>query len=181
MDLSELTTLKSLRTFLVKNGDRVQIRRCGPEKRELRGRLDETMLPFRVARRAAHVEDTESWLRSVRQAIGVPVDVLAQQLGVTKHEVFRLEKAERESRIVLANLRRVATALGCELVYALVPREGSLEDVAAAEKKAREAAHALARREEEKSAAVVNKFIGGPEALRRALRRELRKRGLRVR
>ena len=43
-------------------------------------------------------EDTKSWLRAVRQATGVPVYVMSGRPGVTKHEIFRLEKAEGESR-----------------------------------------------------------------------------------
>jgi transcriptional regulator with XRE-family HTH domain len=89
------------------------------------------------------MESTGSRLRAVRQATGVPEYVMAERLGVTTHEVFRLEKVEQESRIVLANLRRSANALGCELVYGLVPREGSPEDLAAGEKAAREAACAM--------------------------------------
>ncbi len=182
---SELTTLKSLRRYLVKNGEHVKARRFSPENAELRGRLDETVLAFRVARKAASagkaIEDTGSWLRAVRQATGVPVYVMAGRLGVTKHEIFRLEKAEQESRIVLANLRRGAIALGCELVYALVPREGSLEDLSANEKAAREAACTMAAAEEEKKVKRVEEWIDWRGAVRRKMRKDLRKMGLRVR
>ena len=68
---SELTTLKSLRRYLVKNGGHMKTRRFSPEYPELRRRLDETVLAFRVARRTAldskAIEDTGSWLRAVRQ------------------------------------------------------------------------------------------------------------------
>jgi transcriptional regulator with XRE-family HTH domain len=182
---SELTTLKSLRRYLVKNGEHVKARRFSPVNAELRGRLDETVLAFRVARKTAlegkTPEDTGSWLRAVRQAAGIPVYVMAERLGVTKHEIFRLEKAEQESRIVLANLRRGAIALGCELVYALVPREGSLEDLAAAEKADREAACTMAAAEEEKKVKRVEEFIDWRGAVRRRMRKDLRKMGLRVR
>jgi hypothetical protein len=49
----ELSTLKLLRRFLIVNGGRVRLRRVPPEKAEMRSRLDETLLPFRVARRVA--------------------------------------------------------------------------------------------------------------------------------
>ena len=107
--------------------------------------------------------------------------VMAERLGVTKYEVFRLERVEQESRIVLANLRRAANALGCELVYALVPREGSLEDLAAGEKAAREAACAMARDEEEKRVKRVEEWIDWRGAVRRRMRKDLRKMGIRVR
>jgi hypothetical protein len=78
----------------------------------------------------------------------MPAYVLAKRLGVTKHEIFRLEISEQTSRIVMANLKRAAEALGCELVYALVPREGSMEDLAATERTARETARTAAKEQQ---------------------------------
>ena len=55
-----------------------------------------------------------------------------------QREIFRLELAERESRITLAALRRAAGALDCELTFALTPRQGTLGEMAAARRAARE-------------------------------------------
>jgi predicted DNA-binding mobile mystery protein A len=144
MRQAKATTARILRNYLVKNGHGVAARRFTPQNHEIRRRLDDALLGFRAVRQTMMDKDRNCWLRAVRQATGVPVYVLAKRLGVTKHEVFRLETAERTSRIVLANLKRAAEALGCELVYALVPRKGSLEDLAAAEREARVAALAMA-------------------------------------
>jgi transcriptional regulator with XRE-family HTH domain len=181
----ELSTLKSLRKFLIANSGHVKMRRLGPEKAEIRRRTDETLLAFRVARKAAAdprtAVETGSWLRTVRQAVGVPVYVVARRLGVTKYEIFRLEKAERESRIVLGTLRRAAEALGCELIYALAPREGSLEDLADLEKAEREKAQEAARAKNEKTTAEVEEWIDWDAAIRQMFRREMRKMKIRVR
>jgi predicted DNA-binding mobile mystery protein A len=48
---------------------------------------------------------------------------LASRLGVTTSTVTRLESSEADDTISLATLRRAAEALGCELQYALVPRQ----------------------------------------------------------
>jgi predicted DNA-binding mobile mystery protein A len=48
--------------------------------------------------------------------------VLADRLGVTPGAVIRLEQSEAADRIRLDTLRRSADALGCDLVYLLVPR-----------------------------------------------------------
>jgi predicted DNA-binding mobile mystery protein A len=181
MRRSELTTLKYLRNYLVKKCGTVKPRRFAGQDLELCRRLDETLLGFRAARMAAKDEAQGSWLRAVRKATGVPVDVLAQRLGVKRGEVNRLEKVERESRIMLANLQRAAEALGCELVYALVPREGSLADLAATEREARNAARAMASEKELEKVAAVDEWIDVEAALRRHLRKELRAAGLRVR
>jgi predicted DNA-binding mobile mystery protein A len=47
---------------------------------------------------------------------------LGGQLGVTAGAVTRLEQSEAADRIQLDTLRRAADALGCDLVYLLVPR-----------------------------------------------------------
>jgi transcriptional regulator with XRE-family HTH domain len=145
----------------------------------MRKELDEALLAFRVARKA--VGGTESWLRAVRQAVGVPVDEVAERLGVSERDVFRMERAERDSRIVLGTLRRAADALGCELVYALTPRQGTLEDLAAVQKEKREEAREKAREEEKERVEKIEKQIGWRAAMQKSIRRELRKRGIRVR
>lgn len=105
--------------------------------------------------------------------------------GVGKWEVFRLEKSESESRIMLGTLRRAAEALDCDLVYALTPRQGTLEELAAeqraAREKEREAALEIVRKEEKEREAKVLKVIGWRREMRRNVRRGLRKLGFRVR
>jgi transcriptional regulator with XRE-family HTH domain len=117
-------------------------------KKEVRERmlemLDEATLPFRLSRKAG-AED--GWLRAVRLAVGTTVEELASRLGVQQREIFRLELAERESRITLAALRRAAEAMDCELTYALTPRVGTLGEMAAARRIAREKALAAKRLE----------------------------------
>ncbi len=91
--------------------------------------LEEALLAFRISRRRGRT--VASWLRAIRQATGTPVEEVREKLGVTKWEVFRLEQSEAEGRIQISSLRKAAQGLDCELVYALVPREGSLEEMRA--------------------------------------------------
>ena len=51
---------------------------------------------------------------------------LGSRIGVTQPRVVQIEKAERDGTISLDSLERAAQALGCRVVYALVPHE-SLE------------------------------------------------------
>ena len=62
------------------------------------------------------------WIRAVREALGMSAAALASRLGVTAGAVTRLEQSEAADRIRLDTLRRAADALGCDLVYLLVPR-----------------------------------------------------------
>jgi len=45
--------------------------------------------------------------------------------GVSHQAITQFEQAERTGRIPLASLRRVADAIGCELVYGVVPKAKS--------------------------------------------------------
>ncbi len=62
------------------------------------------------------------WIRAVREALGMSAAGLAARLGITAGAVTRLEQSEAADRIQLDTLRRAADALGCDLVYLLVPR-----------------------------------------------------------
>jgi hypothetical protein len=97
---------------------------------------------------------------------------------VKRWEIRRLELAEEGSRIQLGTLRRAAEGLGCELVYGLVPKEGTLEELAAAQTEVREAA--LEKRRYARNEPLL-KFIDWRESMMKGLRAHLRKEGYRVR
>ena len=63
------------------------------------------------------------WLKAIREALGMPATQLAKRLDVVTSTVTRLEASEADDTISLATLRRAAEALGCELHYALVPKQ----------------------------------------------------------
>jgi predicted DNA-binding mobile mystery protein A len=62
------------------------------------------------------------WIHAVREALGMSAAALADRLGITSGAVTRLEQSEAAGRARLETLRRAADALGCDLVYLLVPR-----------------------------------------------------------
>jgi predicted DNA-binding mobile mystery protein A len=66
------------------------------------------------------------WVRAVREALGMSAAQLAARLGVTKQTVRDLEDAEVDRRATLHSLDRAARAMGCRLVYFVVP-ETTLE------------------------------------------------------
>ena len=65
----------------------------------------------------------QGWLRAVRESLGRTLRVQAARVGVTAPSLHKSEAAEADGRISLAQLRRLAAALDCELVYGLVPRQ----------------------------------------------------------
>jgi predicted DNA-binding mobile mystery protein A len=70
------------------------------------------------------------WLRTVREALGVSQQQVASATKVKRQSIIGFEKAEASDRITLRNLRRVADAMGCDLVYAIVPKSGSIQELA---------------------------------------------------
>jgi predicted DNA-binding mobile mystery protein A len=48
---------------------------------------------------------------------------LAQRLGVSQPRVIELEKSEASGTVTLNTLQRAAEALGCRVVYALIPEK----------------------------------------------------------
>lgn len=69
----------------------------------------------------------ESWLRTVRTALGMSLKQFGARLGLSRQGAAKLEQREAAGSITLNSLREAANALDLEFVYALVPRAGSLE------------------------------------------------------
>src|SRR5882724_9035643 len=69
----------------------------------------------------------KGWIRAIRDALGMTGVQLAKRLRVSPQTVEATEKSEASGSIQLNTLRRAAEALGCTLVYALVPNT-SLDD-----------------------------------------------------
>jgi predicted DNA-binding mobile mystery protein A len=78
------------------------------------------------------------WIRAIREALGMSTAALGDRLGTTPGAVTRLEQSEAADRVHLDTLRRAADALGCDLVYLLVPRRPL---TAVVRDRARELAH----------------------------------------
>jgi predicted DNA-binding mobile mystery protein A len=71
----------------------------------------------------------KGWLRAVRNALGMTSAQLAQRLGVSQPRIIELEKSEASGTVTLNTLQRAAEALGCRLVYALIPEKPLEETV----------------------------------------------------
>lgn len=77
------------------------------------------------------------WVREIRDALGISQSQLAARAGISRATVQQMERAEGRRRITLASLDRLAQAMGCRVAFAIVPREGSLQDVRALQALAR--------------------------------------------
>jgi transcriptional regulator with XRE-family HTH domain len=63
-------------------------------------------------------------LRAVRLALGIPVSEITGRLGVGRTAVFDLETREMRQTATVGSMARMARAMGCKLVYGIVPENG---------------------------------------------------------
>jgi predicted DNA-binding mobile mystery protein A len=86
-----------------------------------RAHLDKRFKQIQPVKRYA--APVHGWIKAVRGALGMSTAQLAARLGVKQPSIVALEQSEAKGTIELATLRRAAEALGCTLVYALVPNK----------------------------------------------------------
>jgi predicted DNA-binding mobile mystery protein A len=94
-----------------------------------RAQLDERLGHFGPV--ARYSPPVRGWIKAIREALGMTTEQLARRLGVRQPSVVALEQSELKGSIELATLRRVAAALDCTLVYALIPRQALEQTVRA--------------------------------------------------
>jgi predicted DNA-binding mobile mystery protein A len=102
------------------------------ERKLARKRLDVEMRPYRQAGREKN--PTNGLLRAVRQALRIPVPEIAAKMGVNRSVVFDLEAREPKNTITLKSMSRMAEAMGCMMVYGIVPVGGKTLDELAEER-----------------------------------------------
>lgn len=88
---------------------------------DARALLDEKFRAFRPT--SKFTPPPKGWVRTIRRAIGMTSLQLAIRLGQSQPRVADIEKRERDGALTIRTLRRVAQALDCHFVYAIVPNE----------------------------------------------------------
>ena len=83
--------------------------------------LDKRLNELRLLTKATR--PSRGWIRAVREALGMTTAQLAKRMDVRQPRIVELEKAEASGNITMRSLERAAEALGCQVVYALIPRE----------------------------------------------------------
>jgi len=78
------------------------------------------------------------WIKAIRSALGMSLQQLGSKLSISKQSLHEIETREKDGSITLKLLNDAANALDMQLVYAVVPKDGTFE--ALIERKARELA-----------------------------------------
>jgi hypothetical protein len=102
------------------------------ERKLARKRLDVEMRPYRQAGREKN--PTNGLLRTVRHTLHIPVAEIAEKMGVNRSIIFDLEAREPKNTITLKSMSRMAQAMGCIMVYGIVPKGGKTLDELAEER-----------------------------------------------
>jgi predicted DNA-binding mobile mystery protein A len=143
-----------------------------PEFRRLRlGQLERALTPFLAAKETQRPQ--KGWIRAIREATGITVREMAKRLRKAPSVAAHLEGSEAEYRITLGSLREAADALGCQLVYALVPKRGSIQELAEERTRTNAAENVRAV---EHSMALEDQAVGGvPEKIEEETKRILKR------
>ena len=84
------------------------------------------------------------WIKTIRTGIGMSLEQLGKKLSVTKQAIQDIENREREGSITIKSMHEIANALDMKFVYAIVPKNGSLDEMI--EKRALEIAKVIVQR-----------------------------------
>jgi predicted DNA-binding mobile mystery protein A len=77
------------------------------------------------------------WIATFQEAIGMNAPALAERLEVSRNSIYASIQNEQAGTISLNQLEKIADAMGGRLVYAIVPREGSVEEIVLAQARAK--------------------------------------------
>ncbi len=69
------------------------------------------------------------WLKELRLALGMSLTQFSRRLSLSPQGGKEIENREVERNITLKSLDRAAEALDCKVIYAIVPKEGSLKKI----------------------------------------------------
>jgi len=74
----------------------------------------------------------KGWLLAVREGLGLTRAAIAKRLAISTTAIQSFEQSEARGTISIQSLRKMADAMGCEVVIKLVPKgEQSFIDLAA--------------------------------------------------
>jgi predicted DNA-binding mobile mystery protein A len=122
--------------------------------------LARALATFEAAKEEARPQ--RGWLRAIREGLGLTLENVGKKLGQSRRRIQEFEEAEAKDRITLRSLRRVAAAMDCQLVYAIVPKSGTITELAERRARAEAAEDVL---DVEHTMALENQATGNVEEL----------------
>ncbi len=138
--------------------------------------LEKKLEPYSECRKVLVPE--RGWINTIRTSLNMTMAQLGDRLNISRQGVKRIEDSEASGTITINSLKDVAAALDLKLVYALVPKEGTIDDLI--QKKADKLAKSIVLRTNQ-NMKLEDQEIGGKKIalsikeLSNELKREMRK------
>lgn len=89
--------------------------------------LDQKLQPFSQTKKVLVPE--RGWIHTIRTSLNMTMAQLGTKLNITRQGVKRIEESEANGTITLNSLKDAAKAVDLKLVYALVPLNGTINDL----------------------------------------------------
>jgi len=89
--------------------------------------LDQKLRFFSESRNVIIPE--RGWINTIRTALNMTLAQLGTKLNITRQGVKNMEESEAKGTITINSLKDVALALDLKLVYALIPKNGTIDDL----------------------------------------------------
>jgi predicted DNA-binding mobile mystery protein A len=89
--------------------------------------LDQKLQPYSQTRKILVPE--RGWINTIRTTLNMTMAQLGSKLNITRQGVKRIEESEANGTITLNSLKDIANAMDLKLVYALVPKNGNIDDL----------------------------------------------------
>lgn len=89
--------------------------------------LDQKLKPFLETRMVLVPE--RGWTNAIRTTLNMTMAQLGTKLNITRQGVKRIEESEVNGTITLNSLKDVANAMDLKFVYALVPKNETIDDL----------------------------------------------------
>ncbi|WP_127141588.1 mobile mystery protein A [Flagellimonas marinaquae] len=97
------------------------------KQRLLIEQLDEKLRPFHQAKTIIVPE--KGWIHTIRTTLNMTMAQLGNKLNITRQGIKKMEDSEANGTLTLNSLKDVAHALDMQLVYAIVPKQESIDDL----------------------------------------------------
>jgi predicted DNA-binding mobile mystery protein A len=83
--------------------------------------LDQQFASWQKAKKFFQPKD--GWIRTIRSSLGMTAKQFAERLRVSRSRVVAIESHEKKYTLTMKTLSMTADALGCDLIYAFIPRK----------------------------------------------------------
>ena len=92
--------------------------------------IEKKLAPW-ASERLQYDPPPSGWIKAIRGSLGITTRQLAEHLDVNHSVIQQLEKREVKGTASLELLNKVAGAMGCKLVYAIIPKKPNtnLDDI----------------------------------------------------